>query len=85
MAHKEDLALMAHLMRRTGFGATREELERRVAEGYEATVEELVNPPDVQPGEKAGPMAMVLRYHPSTLSPPGLDTNLRHRPTGCTN
>ena len=72
MAHKEDLALMAHLMRRTGFGASREELERRVAEGYEATVEELVNPPAVQPGEKAGPMAMVGRYQTSTVAPSGL-------------
>ena len=40
----QDLALMAHLMRRAGFGATREELEARVANGYEATVEELLNP-----------------------------------------
>ena len=39
----EDIALMAHLMRRAGFGASREELEARVAIGYEATVEELVN------------------------------------------
>ncbi len=46
MSHKDDLALMAHLMRRTGFGASREELEQRVAQGYEATVEELVNPPE---------------------------------------
>ena len=30
--------LMAHLMRRAGFGADRDELERRVAKGYEATV-----------------------------------------------
>ena len=39
-----DIALMAHLMRRAGFGAPREELEARAAKGYEATVEELVNP-----------------------------------------
>ena len=37
----EEIALMAHLMRRAGFGATREELEARVAKGYEQTVEEL--------------------------------------------
>ena len=29
MAHQEDIALMAHLMRRAGFGATRDELEAR--------------------------------------------------------
>jgi len=35
---------MAHLMRRAGFGASRAELEARVAKGYEATVEELLHP-----------------------------------------
>ncbi len=50
MADK-DIALMAHLMRRAGFGATYEELETRAAKGYEATVEELLNPeaqPDIE-------------------------------------
>ena len=40
----KDIALMAHLMRRAGFGATYDELEARAARGYEATVEELVDP-----------------------------------------
>ena len=40
----KDIALMAHLMRRAGFGATYDELEARAANGYEATVEELVDP-----------------------------------------
>ena len=44
MAHSDDIALMAHLMRRAGFGARREELEARVEKGYEATVEELLSP-----------------------------------------
>ena len=39
-----ELALMAHLLRRAGFGATREELETYAARGYEETVEDLVNP-----------------------------------------
>ena len=39
-----EIALMAHLMRRTGFGAPYEELEARAAKGYEATVEELLEP-----------------------------------------
>ena len=43
MADK-DLALMAHLLRRAGFGATRDELEGYVAKGYEASVEELLHP-----------------------------------------
>ena len=49
MANNE-IAQMAHLMRRAGFGAPRDELEDRVARGYEATVEELLHPeeqPDV--------------------------------------
>ena len=47
MADK-DIALMAHLMRRAGFGATYEELESRTAKGYDATVEELLHP-ETQP------------------------------------
>ena len=42
----QDIELMAHLMRRAGFGATYEELEARTAKGYEATVEELLRPGD---------------------------------------
>ena len=45
MADK-DIALMAHLMRRAGFGAQYDELESRVAKGYEATVEALLHPDD---------------------------------------
>ncbi|MCY4367004.1 MAG: DUF1800 domain-containing protein [Chloroflexi bacterium] len=43
MASKE-LALMAHLLRRAGFGATRDELDTYVSQGYEATVEQLLHP-----------------------------------------
>src|SRR5690348_6994674 len=39
-----ELELMAHLFRRAGFGARREELEAALAKGYEATVEELLHP-----------------------------------------
>ena len=41
-----DIALMAHLMRRAGFGARYEELEERAAKGYEATVAEFLHPED---------------------------------------
>ena len=64
MANQE-IALMAHLMRRAGFGATREELEQRVANGYEATVEELLNP-ERQP---ALDRYELVRYHPWTWKP----------------
>ncbi len=60
----EDLALMAHLMRRAGFGASREELEARTARGYDATVEELVNP-DADPVDRYD----FLRYHPGFWKP----------------
>ena len=45
MADK-DIPLMAHLMRRAGFGAQYKELEARAAKGYQATVEELLHPED---------------------------------------
>ena len=45
MADKE-LGLLAHLMRRAGFGATLQELEESRAQGYEATVDALVHPED---------------------------------------
>ena len=40
----DDIALMAHLFRRAGFGAPRDVLEEYIAKGYEATVEELLYP-----------------------------------------
>ena len=45
MADKE-LGLLAHLMRRAGFGGTLQELEEYRAQGYEATVDALVHPED---------------------------------------
>jgi uncharacterized protein (DUF1800 family) len=39
-----DIALVAHLMRRAGFGASPAELEALAAQGYEATVEALLHP-----------------------------------------
>ena len=43
MADKQ-LDLTAHLMRRAGFGTSRDELEEYTAKGYEAVVEDLVHP-----------------------------------------
>ena len=39
----QGIQLMAHLMRRAGFGAPYGELEARAARGYEATVDELID------------------------------------------
>src|SRR5437660_10372855 len=67
MAYQEDIALMAHLMRRAGFGAGRDEIEARAAKGYEATVEELLHP-ETQPPVDA---YTLLRYQPASLLPGG--------------
>ena len=56
-----DIAQMAHLMRRAGFGATREELERYAARGYEAVVEELLDPGEAPPSLEEEDV--VRRYH----------------------
>ena len=61
----ENTDLMAHLMRRAGFGANREELETRVAKGYEATVEELLCPDSREQNNRYE----MLRYHPWAWSP----------------
>ena len=64
---RDNIALMAHLMRRASFGATQEELERRVTKGYEATVEELLHPEDAPEADEH----ILLRYHPGVLIPGG--------------
>ena len=55
----QDIELMAHLMRRAGFGAARDELEERLAKGYEETVEELLHPRDARRLEDD----VIRRYH----------------------
>ena len=69
MADTKDLAMIAHLLRRAGFGATRDELGRYAEQGYDATVEELINPPADKP---AGKTALLVRYNPSCLLPGGV-------------
>ena len=54
-----NLAMIAHLMRRAGFGASREELEERLAVGYEETVEDLLHPERQEPVD----IYEFLRYH----------------------
>ena len=44
MPQQQEIAQLAHLLRRAGFGATRDELEDYATQGYEATVEELLHP-----------------------------------------
>ena len=55
----QDTALMAHLLRRAGFGATPDELDQSMAKGYDAVVEELLFPGDPQ----NIPDDLIRRYH----------------------
>ncbi len=58
---ESNLALMAHLLRRAGFGASRQEIEGYAVRGYEATVEELLHPEDAPPALEDEDL--VRRYH----------------------
>ena len=67
MATREDIALMSHLMRRAGFGATREDIERQCEIGYEQIVEMLLDPESQPPVDEYA----LYRYHPITEVPGG--------------
>ncbi len=54
-----DLALVAHLLRRAGFGATRDELDEYASMGYDATAENLFHPGEIT----AIPDDVIRRYH----------------------
>jgi uncharacterized protein (DUF1800 family) len=73
MAEK-DIALMAHLMRRAGFGAAYRELEERAAKGYGATVEELLHPEE----QPEVPMDLLERYFVDWKQINGLEANQAH-------
>jgi uncharacterized protein (DUF1800 family) len=64
---------MAHLLRRAGFGASREEIEARAARGYTATVDELLNP-ETQPGVEED---LLMRYQPSYNEAAAIETNIQ--------
>lgn len=65
----DDIALIAHLMRRAGFGATRTELEEYAAKGYDAAVDELLNPEEH--GRERADEQMLIRLQPGALLPGG--------------
>ena len=54
------IELMAHLYRRAGFGATRDQLEAALERGYAQTVEDLLHPENAPPVEED----LVFRYWP---------------------
>ena len=55
---QQDVSLVAHLVRRAGFGASRSQLEGLAARPYEEVVEDLLNPDRFPPVEEA----LVERY-----------------------
>ena len=65
MPNKRDITLMAHLMQRAGFGATRHELESFVGQGYEETVEQLLHPEEQPKVDEY----TLYRYHPNIEIP----------------
>ena len=65
----KDISLMAHLMRRAGFGAPMEELEARAAKGYEATVEELLHAEEQPDLERD----IMMRYKSEWVAKDGLE------------
>ena len=70
---KQEIALIAHLMRRAGFGATRDELEEYASRGYEQVVEDLLHPerfPEVEED-------VLLRYHIDMNDQDGLRSQSR--------
>ena len=55
----DDFSLLAHLMRRAGFGATYEELESCLDDGYETAVERLLHPEEAPAWDDS----LFRRYH----------------------
>ena len=66
----DNIALMAHLMRRAGFGTARAELEVLAAKGYEATVDELVDPDKY--GLPQNDEDLLFRHNPGAILPGGV-------------
>ena len=56
---KSNVELMAHLMRRAGFGATRTELDQLADRNYEEVVEDLLHPGEAD----SLPDDLIRRYH----------------------
>src|SRR5713101_1795772 len=73
MANQEDIALMGHLLRRAGFGASRAEIEAKAAQGYNTVVEEMLNP-DTQPPLDED---IMVRYNPSYNQAAAIEVNVQ--------
>ena len=71
---EKDVALMAHLLRRAAFGASRDEIEARAAQGYDKTLEELLNPGE-QPGLEED---LMYRLQPAWYDGQSIENNVQH-------
>ena len=69
----QDVTLMAHLLRRAAFGASRDEIEARAAKGYDATVEEFLTPQD-QPALEED---LLFRLQPSYYQAAAIENNVQ--------
>ena len=65
------VALMAHLLRRAGFGASRDEIEAKAAQGYDKTLEELLDPQSQPEIEED----LMFRLHPFWYQSPALPSH----------
>ena len=74
MADNHDIALIAHLMRRAGFGEQHAQLEERAAKGYDATVEELLHPQG--PRQRLGNRPCRALLHRVEPTSPGASPNI---------
>ena len=74
----QEIALMAHLLRRAGFGGNREELERCVAQGYDATVDAIIGLPQLTEGEVEQELVLAIKR---IRKKPKVKVNLRYPPS----
>ena len=74
VATQEDIALMAHLFRRAGFGASYDQLESYADKGYQATVDELLHP-ESQPALEED---LLLRLELGWCSRPGIENEVTY-------
>ena len=69
----QDVTLMAHLLRRAAFGASRDEIEARAAKGYDATIEEFLTP-EKQPELEED---LMYRLQPSYYQAAAIENNVQ--------
>ena len=67
---QQEIGLMAHLLRRAGFGASRDEIEAKAQQGYDSVAHELLNPSD-DPGLDED---LMYRAYPSYFDKAAIET-----------